>query len=497
MKAIGDMAGEVADMKATGDMTQDSSQIKADSAAGKQIVQAARSGEEEVQEEGFDFDPSTEEETRAPTWFAMARYYSRILNPKGLFEEMGAAWRLKTPITVQKLGDNIFILEFDSEPHYKYALNGGPWRHKGDALIVVPYDGFSRPLEIDINSINMWVRFYDVSVTLMSPTFTIALAKKVSTEVLEVGDPVRDFLRARVALHLEDPLKPLVELKIKRKGEMSFEVRYENTPFFCFTCGRMGHSERECPKEEEDSDEEEELQTAPKKKKFGDWLRKSPPKRGEESKIIIPAAPSRVNHALNFSGVQLSKMRGAVTASFENGAKRKGQEGVPTPKQQPTYPSDVTPKKLPSEVSNALSLMTGRVSVKEGRWDLNVSLAVMKDKVSGLDSFADSSEQSDSRNLHDRPLVPKPHLPKGTVEWKLSLKVPSRKEEINKHKKPRMNDANEEVVKHMMVEHGKAPSPMDIMMGDAPGALQGVSAHMRGVKECMLHTRWPSASLMT
>jgi hypothetical protein len=36
-----------------------------------------------------------------------------------------------------------------------------------------------------------------------------------------------------------------------------------------------------------------------------------------------------------------------------------------------------------------------------------------------------------------------------------------------------MNDANEEVVEHMMVEHGKAPSPMDIMMGDAPGALQG------------------------
>jgi hypothetical protein len=345
------------------------------------------------------------------------------------------------------LGDNRFILKFDSELHYKYALNGDPWR---DALIMVPYDGFSRPSKIEINSINMWVRFYDVPVTLMSPTFTIALAKKVSTEVLEVGNPVRDFLRARVALRLEDPLKPSVEFKIKGKVEMSFEVRYENAPFFCFTCGRMSHSERECPEEEEDSDEEEELQTAPKKKKFGDWLRKSPPKRGEERKIIIPAAPSRVNRALNFSGAQLGKMRGAVSASSENGAKRKGQDGVPTPKQWPTYPPDATPMKLPSEVSNALSNDTGRVSVKEGRWDLNVSLAAMQDKISGLDSFADSSKQSDSSNLHDHPLVPKPHLPKGTVERKLSLKVPSRKEEIDKHKKLRMNDANEEVVEHMM-----------------------------------------------
>jgi hypothetical protein len=109
---------------------------------------------------------------------------------------------------------------------------------------------------------------------------------------------------------------------------MSFEVRYENAPFFCFTYGRMGYSERECPEEEEDSDEEEEeLQTSPKKKKFGDCLRKSLPKRGEERKIIIPTAPSRVNRALNFSGAQLSKMRGAVSASSENGAKRKGKDG--------------------------------------------------------------------------------------------------------------------------------------------------------------------------
>jgi hypothetical protein len=178
MAAGNQASGEMARKKVAGDMAQFSDHDKADSAAGKQMVLATQPVEEEMPEEDFDFDPTEEEGVRAPVWFAMAFYYSKILNPTGLFEEMGAAWRLKTPITVRKLGDNGFILEFDDEQHYQYALNGGPWRHKEDALIVVPYDGFSRPSEIEINSINMWVRFYDVPITLMSPTFSRALAKR-------------------------------------------------------------------------------------------------------------------------------------------------------------------------------------------------------------------------------------------------------------------------------------------------------------------------------
>jgi hypothetical protein len=63
---------------------------------------------------------------------------------------MIGAWGIHKLVSMDKIGDYIFKLEFVNGEEKTRVLEGGPWRHKEDALIVAHYDGLIQPSEIRI-----------------------------------------------------------------------------------------------------------------------------------------------------------------------------------------------------------------------------------------------------------------------------------------------------------------------------------------------------------
>jgi hypothetical protein len=66
-------------------------------------------------------------------------------------------------------------------------------------------------------------------------------------DVDKFGKASGPFLRARIAIELSKPIKRGVLLKMSR-GEAPewFDARYEKLPFFCRSCGVIGHSDLIC-----------------------------------------------------------------------------------------------------------------------------------------------------------------------------------------------------------------------------------------------------------
>jgi hypothetical protein len=149
---------------------------------------------------------------------------------------MLAAWGVPKLVAVEKLGDYSFKIEFLIEEEKAKVLDSGMWRHKGDALIVIHYDGMVRPSEIHIESTAPWVRLYDLPPTTMKEVHTVQL-----------GNQIKKF--------------------IKMDGRFPGYLRYENVPHFSFRCGRIGHALANCDDEGVDEDSIW----------FGEELRASPP----------------------------------------------------------------------------------------------------------------------------------------------------------------------------------------------------------------------------
>jgi hypothetical protein len=242
-------------------------------------------------EEEFVFGEEDSEEGLLRGYFAVARYYSsHRFAVKVLFSDLFGIWG---DGTTRDLRNNRYLLEFSTENSLSFAIRGGPWSFRGDAIIMVQYDGLSKLSEVVIESIPLWIRIYDIPVAMMTNAFVSALGAKVG-RVMEVGEAVKDFKRVCVDFALSDALMTHVTMKVRGQGLMEFVVKYENVPHFCFIHGHIGHAERKCPDEDLYEDG----------KRFGVELRASTFKRGAFRVLSYRATAPPAKQGLNFSGEQ-------------------------------------------------------------------------------------------------------------------------------------------------------------------------------------------------
>jgi hypothetical protein len=179
---------------------------------------------------------------------------------------------------------------------------------------MVTVDEFDRPSEVAMDSINMWVRFYDLPKVMMKEQVARKLGELLGC-VLRVDTSFPTYLRARVVFPLVKQLAPKIKMKIKGRGDMPVIVRYENVPHFCFGCGRIVNADRDCHDVVVDED----------CLSFGVELRASPPKRAKQ--VLMHGVPPSAARVLNFVGDQRTRVLAGSKSGNVSRAVDIGSEG--------------------------------------------------------------------------------------------------------------------------------------------------------------------------
>jgi Flp pilus assembly pilin Flp len=167
---------------------------------------------------------------------------------------MKPAWGNPAGLKIRTIGlkeDNLFVAEFAYKQDMERALGGSPWLVGKHAVILRDYDENLKPSEIRFDRMDIWVRIMDMPLGWMNKhrgeraMGLIGVVKKMDVD--KDGKASGPFLRARVSIEVAKPIRRGVLLKTKRDSAAEwFDIQYEKLPYYCSSCGVMGHSHLEC-----------------------------------------------------------------------------------------------------------------------------------------------------------------------------------------------------------------------------------------------------------
>lgn len=183
-----------------------------------------------------------------PWTVAMLVYSLERPTPQTLFDNLEEAWRLED-MDYTFLGDNKYLVHFGCEADMARILKGEPWQYKHNPLIMEAYDGTRKLSEYKLDAIRIWVHILDVPMNWRTDAIVRALCKNLGTVMQnDLGDG-NSTGRVRVALPVYRALETIVAMNARVKEKLSkveFKLQYERLPWFCYTCGFLGHQDKSC-----------------------------------------------------------------------------------------------------------------------------------------------------------------------------------------------------------------------------------------------------------
>lgn len=269
---------------------------------------------------------------------------SKPLNFDAVRRTLLHIWSLKKGVVIRAMESNLFLFQFFHWKDVEKVLKGRPWSFENKLLVIQEIDHQQQPTDMVLNHSPFWIRLYNLPFGFRSDKRVESIAKAIG-EVMEIEEDFLDvnpFRRVRVRLDITKPLKRHQLIRVQKDTTMKIPLKYEMPPHFCFLCGLLCHTDKDCSQLD---DEEKE-----KDYSWGTNIRASPRKGLSKHVEEINTLKSRKN--LFVPRPPRSVLEGAgegATSLEKNKQGQKGQESMWSNKCMGVTPLD-TESVLPATV---------------------------------------------------------------------------------------------------------------------------------------------------
>lgn len=233
---------------------------------------------EEEERGGLCYEETDEDLSEIDTrWCLVGRFLTdSTIDFQAMQHKMATLWKSGRGLYVKQLESNRFLFQLYHEVDIKRVMEGSPWTFGRFHLVLECLKVGDNPRTVTIKNLDIWVQLHDMSAGFMSQRVVTDMGNYIGRFI--EGDTNnfigvwREYLRVRVSLPLNIPVKRRMKLKKSEENWCWVNFKYEEIPTFCFICGMIGHGEKFC-------DKLFEMPMENIDKPYGAWLRAEPKKK--------------------------------------------------------------------------------------------------------------------------------------------------------------------------------------------------------------------------
>lgn len=178
---------------------------------------------EDEENGGLNYENVSEDLSEIDTrWCLIGRFLTdSTIDFQAMQHTMAALWRPGRGVYIKQLEPNRFLFQFYHEVDIRRVTEGSPWKFGRFHLILQRVRDGDNPRTVEINNIDLWVQLHDMSTGFMSHRVATDIGNYIGCYI--DGDPNnfvgvwREFLRIRVSIPLNSPIKRRMKLRKSEK----------------------------------------------------------------------------------------------------------------------------------------------------------------------------------------------------------------------------------------------------------------------------------------